>query len=127
MDSSTPRALGIALTILTLITATNHLFIGMNTLSEPDMTVLGVLFILNGIGFVVLPAAILSGYVPVLSNRKKLAHYVMLAFTGVTLLAYIFLSGILKGKSPMPVAIITKVDEVILMVVTYLHMRRSVI
>jgi hypothetical protein len=127
MDTATRmptlRLLRVALIVLTLVTAVNHLFIGSNTLTEPDRSLLAILFVLNGIGFLVLLASILTRFVPILSNHKRPAHYAMMAYTIATIAAYVLVSGILSGEPPMPIAVMTKVDEGLLVAVTYLHLR----
>lgn len=119
----TPRLLRIVLIALTLVTAVNHLFIGSNTLAEPDRSPLAILFLLNGMGFLVLLASIITRSVPVLSRNKHLAHHALIAYTILTMVAYVLMSGILSGEPPTPMAVMTKVDEGLLVVVTYLHLR----
>jgi|GEM_PF-4677624 hypothetical protein len=46
--------LQIAVIVLTVITAANHLIIGIANLGTPDMRVLAALFILNAAGYAVL-------------------------------------------------------------------------
>mgnify|MGYP001618225072 FL=1 len=121
--STTSRILQIAAIVLTVITAVNHLFIGIANLGAPDTLVLAVLFILNAAGFAVLLAGLSTRLVPVLSGNRILAHYAMIAFTVVTIMAYVFMSGILRGEPPMPMAIVTKIDELLLILATYLHLR----
>lgn len=123
--TTVPRILRISLIILTLFTAINHLFIGSNILKEPDEMMLGVLFILNGIGFIILLTGILTTFVPILSSNKLLSHYVMIVYTVVTVLAYVIMSGILSGEPPTLIALMTKVDELLLIAVTYLHLHTT--
>lgn len=123
---ATLRILQIVVIFLAVITAVNHLFIGIANLGAPDMLVLAVLFILNAAGYAVLLAGLFTRIVPILSGSRMLAHYAMIAFTAVTILAYVLMSGILRGEPPMPVAIATNIDEGLLILATYLHLRVAI-
>ncbi len=121
--STASRILQVAVIVLTVITVVNHFYLGMANLSKPDMQVLAILFILNSAGFTVLLAGLLTRLVPILSSNRALAHYTMMAFAAVTILAYVFLSGIISGEPPIPIAIATLMDEILLILATYLHLK----
>ena len=114
----------ILMVLFTAITAINHLLIGMTSL-RGGISALPILFILNGIGYAVLLAGVATDRVPVLSDNKALAHYALIAFTVVTIVAYFLMSGVLSGEPAGTAAIITKVDEVLLIVVSFLHLRAA--
>ena len=111
------QTLRLAVIILTLITAAIHLLLGVGSLTGGD-TMFGVLFLLNGIGFLVLMGGVVTNSVPVLSENKSLAHYGLMAFALITIIAYVVINGFDFGA----MGIISKVDEVLLIIATYLHL-----
>ena len=118
MSKSTLR---IAVIALTLVTAAVHLYLGVTSISGPMQT-LGILWLLNGLGYLVLLGGI-TGQTPVLKDNKALAHYGLMGFAAVTIVAWVVMSGVLRGDAPDLLAIITKVDEVLLIVVAYMHLK----
>ncbi len=118
--STASRSLQVAIIVLAMITAVVHFFIGITNLSVP---VLAILFILNSAGFTVLLAGLFTRLVPILSSNRALAHYTMMAFAAVTILAYVYVSGILSGEPSNPIAIATLMDEILLILATYLHLK----
>jgi len=68
--------------ILTVITAAIHLFYGIQTLSAG----FGMLFILNGIGYVALIVALY--FIPQLAAQRSLIRWLLLAYTAVTFVLY---------------------------------------
>ncbi len=75
-----------------------------------------LMFVLNGLGFLALVALffINPGFV---AERRDLIHYAFIAYTAVTVLAWIFV-----GTRSLT-AYVTKVDEVILIVALFMHLR----
>jgi hypothetical protein len=100
--------------ILTVITAVIHLFLGSRDLSSG----FGVLFILNGVGYLVLLYALLRPF-SFLEGQRTLVHYAFMAFTAVTILAWLFLNGDFSN----PIGLITKIDEVLLVAALWMHLR----
>ncbi len=121
--STASRILQVAVIVLTVITVVIHFFIGITYLSEPNVLVFAILFILNSAGFTVLLAGLFTRLVPILSSNRALAHYTMMAFAAVTILAYVFVSGILSGEPSNPIAIAALIDESLLILATYLHLK----
>lgn len=111
-----------AVIILTLITALIHLALGIGgVLGQPDA--LSVLFILNGLGYLALLAAVFLS-VPFFATRRALAHYLLMLFAAVTFVAFFALNFSRLGQQG-PMAIIAKVDELLLIIAAYLHLRVS--
>lgn len=108
---------GWAVIVLTLITGAIHLFLGIGSLTDPGFMSLGILFIINAIGYAGLLAAVL-GRIPFIPARA--AHWLLMGFAAVTILAYFGMNG-LQGLSPL--ALITKLDELLLIVAAFLHLR----
>ncbi len=105
-----------AITVLTLITAAIHLFIGATSLSDPQFRVLAILLLLNAAGYVVLLLGVL-GKLPFLPSPA--AHYLMIAFTAVTFIAYFALNGL---GSLDAIAAVDKLAEALLIVATFMHL-----
>lgn len=72
-------ALRISIILLTLATAGIHLY-----RSETA----GILFVLNGLGYLGLLIALLIK-VPFLDGRERIIHYVFIGYTAVTILAWV--------------------------------------
>jgi len=68
---------------LTVITALIHLVLGIKMVAEP----LGMLFIFNFIGYSTLVAALY--FVPQLSSKQRQIRFALLAFTAITVIAWI--------------------------------------
>ena len=121
MSKSTLR---IAVIALTLITAVIHLFLAVTSFGDPTMQTLSVLWLLNSIGYVVLLGGVL-GITPILGENKNLAHYALMGFAAITIVAYFLMSGVLSGEPIGVLGPVDKVDEVLLIVATYLHLNKS--
>lgn len=117
MNRSTLRW-GIA--ILTIITAAVHLFLGIAGLGDGAET-LDILFILNGLGYLGLLAALL-GWLPVLGPRPGLTHVLFIGFTALTFILYFVMNGFsdLGGA-----AIVAKAAEALLIIALVLHWSAS--
>ncbi len=74
------------------------------------------LFILNGLGYLALLGAFYFNP-SIVATRRGLLHWVFMGFTAITILGW-FLLGDLSD----PLGIITKIDEVVLIVALWLHM-----
>ncbi len=113
MNRSTLRT---AITILTLITAVLHLglaFVNHGTLQ--------IMFVLNGIGYLVLLWALLRPPA-FLHDRSMLVHLAFIAFTLVTIIGYFVVNGF---KADDYLGLFDKLVEVLLVVAIFLDMRQS--
>ena len=117
MNRSTLR---IAIIVLTLITAIVHLALAIMDITGGHIGGLTYAFIANGLGYIVLLAALFMD-VPYFRNHRDVAHWLLIAFAGVTLIGYFVMNGFQFG----PAAIIAKAAEVLLIIATFLHMRAS--
>ena len=112
MNRSSLRLLMI---ILTVITAAIHLFLGVRFIGDGFF---GVLFILNGIGFLVTLFLVLRP-LSFLVGREALLHYELMGFAGVTILAWLVINGDFSDL----IGVLTKIVELLLIVVTWLHLQ----
>lgn len=113
MNRSTLR---LAIAILAIITAAIHLFLGIGMFGET----LGKLFVLNAIGYVALLAAF---WLDIPKGQAGLVRMLLMAFAAVTIVAYFVVNG---GDSfASVVGLITKLDELLLIVALYLYGRRA--
>ena len=108
---------------LTSFTALVHLFLGLTNVNVAAMQTLGILWLLNGAGYLVLLGGFM-GMTPVLKDNKALAHYALMGFAALTIVAYVVLSGILRGEPLGVLGPVYKLAEVLLIVATYLHLRK---
>ena len=103
------------LIILTgLFTALFHIYLGATDFGGT----LGPPFVLNGIIFLALIYAV-AGAPAFLAGREKLMHYLLIGFSALTILLWYFLNGDFTD----PVGLATKIDELLLIIFTWLHMR----
>jgi hypothetical protein len=112
--------LRIAIIILTLITAVVHLALAIMDIAGGHASGLSYAFIANGIGYIALLAALFMD-VPYFRDHRDVAHWLMIAFAGVTLVGYFVMNGFQFGTA----AIIAKAAEILLIIATFLHMRAS--
>ena len=86
----------------------------------------GIPFILNGLGYLVLMAALFFN-VPVLSDffasRPGWAHYALIAFTAVTILAWVAIGDKSFNTSLGQIGWVDKIIEVLLIVAVWLHLQ----
>src|SRR6185295_6163180 len=100
-----------AIIILTLLTALIHLYLNINT----GAFIFQPIFTLNALGYLALlvalfwPPAFLAG---MLKGRERLLHYIFIAYTAVTIVAYFVVNG--AGGFSNPIGLATKVIEVLL-------------
>lgn len=100
----------IAIVLLTLATAVIHLALGIpNNLT---------MFILNGIGYIALLVAL---YLPQLRTYQNYTRWVLIAYTAVTILAWAVITSF---DLTNPIAVITKLIEVALIVCLFLEGRK---
>lgn len=80
---------------------------------------LPILFMLNGIGYLVL-LALLVLPVPYLRHHPSITHWVLIGYTALTFILYFVVNGFgrLLGN---PAAIISKVAELLLIICAFLH------
>ena len=113
MSRSTLRIVMVA---LTLMTAVIHLVLGVGMLSDPAFRTLGILFVLNAVGYSTLLWACF-GKVWLLPKRRDLAHYLLMGFALITIAAWIPL-----GSRDL-LAYATKLAEVLLIAAAFMHLR----
>ena len=80
----------------------------------------GVPFLLNGIGFIVLAGAVVFEP-PVLAGRQRLVHYALMAFTIITIVAWIAIGD--KSLTDGLTGYIAKIDELLLLVAVFQYGR----
>lgn len=110
------RTLRAAILVTGILTAIVHLIVlpirGLDALEDIDY-----LFILNGLGYIVLLIVFFTN--PTFDRgRTPLLHYIFIAYTFATILAW-FALGSIDDK----LAWLTKLDEVLLIVAVWLDMR----
>ena len=103
---------------LTGFTAIVHLVV-LNLIVFQEKGSIDPLFTLNGIGYLVLLAAFL-GKIPQLVKKQKLVHYLFMGFALLTILAFFRF-----GDMGDIVGWITKIDESLLVVALWMHLRKS--
>lgn len=103
------------ITLLTLFTATVH---GITL----NMEGVDILFTLNALGYLALLGALLGTlFEDYLDTRQRLLHYVFIAYTGTTILAWFFINGDFSD----PLGVSTKMVEVLLIIFLWQHLRRT--
>lgn len=114
MNRSTLRAV---ILVFGLITALVHLVV-LNVLLIQGGQGFSVLFTLNGLGYLALLAAFFWK-VPFFSTRRRLLHYLFMAYAAVTILAWI------PAGSKDFVGYATKLDEILLIAALAMNLRRE--
>ena len=102
--------LQIAIILLTVATAVIHLYLGISF----GMT----MFTLNGIGYLGLLIAL---YLPQLRQYQNYTRWALIGFTAVTIIAWAVITGF---DLTNPIAVITKLVEIALIVCLFLEGRR---
>ncbi len=115
MNNSRPvlGPLQYAVIVLTVLTALIHLVLGMGFFQD----MLGKLFVLNGVGYLALLAALY--FLPQFAGQRALVRWALMAFAGVTIVAWLVMNGDFGDMT----ALATKVIEVALIVALYLDSR----
>lgn len=75
-------SLQIGIIVLTILTAAIHFFLGIRSLATP----FGIMFILNGLGYLALLAALY--FIPQLAAQRGLIRWLLLGYTAVTFVLY---------------------------------------
>ena len=96
-----------AIVALTVITALIHLGLGINPLNP--------LFLLNGVGYLVLIVALY--FIPQLAGKRALIRWALLAFTAVTFILYFVFNW---PDIWSPVGLIDKAIELTLIILLFL-------
>lgn len=109
VDQTRPQfgPIQIGIIVLTLATAVIHL-----TLNFPD-----TLFILNGLGYIALLAALYLR-IPQLADYRNLIRWAFMAFAAITIIAWIAIGS----RSPLGYA--TKAIEVVLIALLYMDLQQ---
>jgi hypothetical protein len=115
MNRSTLRWI---IAVLTIITALVHLFLGISGITGPHPGTLSYLFVLNGLGYLGLLAALLIRGFPFFSTRPALTHWLYILYTALTFVLYFVFNGFPMG----PAAIVAKLAELLLIIALFLHM-----
>jgi hypothetical protein len=111
--------LQIAIILLTLATAFIHLVVlNAMMLANPEYGQIDLLFTLNGIGYLVLLAALYLP-VPVARDNRSLVRYALIGFAALTIVAWIIL-----GRPYDTLGYITKLIELALIVLLFIEGRR---
>ena len=119
MNRSTLRILII---VTAVVTALVHLALGVGGILTIGVNTLGVLFVLNALGYLALLAALFVPNVPVFADNRSLAHYLMIAFAALTFVLYFLMNGFSHLGAA---AIVAKLAELILMSSTWMHLRAA--
>ncbi len=109
MSRSTLR---IVILLSALFTGLVHLVLLSIQIGDPSP-----IFILNGLGYLVL-LALFWFNPPFLSRRRTLLHYAFMAYAALTILLWIF-----AGGNRDLTGFLTKADEVVLFVALWAHLR----
>lgn len=104
MRTLSPQQIGIIL--LTAATAIIHLGLGIRAGL--------VMFILNGIGYIVLATAL---FMPQFRSYHHLIRWALIAYTTITVLAWVFVGA------PSTIAYIDKAIEVLLIILLFIEQR----
>ena len=101
----------VGIAVLMLATAVIHLILGIGG---------GIIFILNGLGYLALWTAV---YVPIaaLADYRQLARWVLVAYTIVTIVLFFVFNA---GSGYGAFGLITKAIEVVLVVLLFLDSRQ---
>jgi len=108
MAQTRPRigALQIGIIVLTIATALVHLFLGFS---------FGLIFILNGIGYLGL-LGLLYLPIPMVAPYRSMVRWILIAFTALTIIAWLILGLHDAGL----LAYTTKLIEVVLIVLLFM-------
>jgi hypothetical protein len=113
MNRQTLRTL---VTVTAVLTAVIHLYYAFFLIGPTEM--LGILFILNGLGYLVLLLAYL-GKLSFIRLSNGAITWTFMAFTAVTILAWV----VMGERSPL--AYFTKLDEIVLLIALWLGRRSA--
>jgi hypothetical protein len=116
---SNASAIRIAIIVLTLATAFIHLYLAFTFENSPD-----ILFLLNGLGYLGLLAALYLP-LPILESYRGLIRWILIAYTAVTVSLWLFITLFFATASPEWIAYVDKVIEVALIVLLWLEGQRQ--
>ena len=85
-----------------------------------NLLVVDWLMLLNGLGFFVLTLVVFLNP-EFLSGYRKIIHYLFMAYILVTIVGFFVLNA---GEPFGPLAIISKIDEALLLVALWLHLKK---
>jgi hypothetical protein len=103
------RSPQIALIVLTVITALIHF---ERAIQDPDIR---ILFILNGLGYFALLAAL---YMPAFQRYHNTVRWIFIIYTAVTILLY-FVWVAMSGEWTIPLGPISKISEAVMIFLLY--------
>ncbi len=84
-----------------------------------------ILFTLNGLGYLGLLALFFTQQ-RFVAEQWDLFHYLFMSFAGITIVAFFILGGTGFGGTEVdPLGYLTKLDELVLIVALWLHMRQE--
>jgi hypothetical protein len=109
----------LSMLVLAIATAIIHVFLALKAFGMNDMTTT-IMFTLNGVGYIGLLAAYLLP-LPFLSGRRGLVRWAFLAYTAVTILAWVAI-----GDKSLPAGMlgyITKAIELVLFALLWMDKR----
>jgi hypothetical protein len=97
----------------------------VTALADPAMWPLNGLWLVNGVGYLVLMGfAMIRVYRPYLRLiPRETAQLLLIGYAALTIVAWLLMSGMLTGRPPAPLALITKGVEVLLIVTMILYRR----
>ena len=108
--------------ICALVTGVVHLALGVGGIAGGRVDTFSILFVLNGLGFIGLLAALFLPNVPFFASNHSLTHFLMIGFAAVTLVLYFVINGVdIAGMGVAAIA--AKVAELLLVIATFLHLR----
>ena len=119
MNRSTLR---VAIIVLAAVTAIVHLALGISGIVSGWGGALGIAFVLNGVGYFALLAALFVPGVPVFGDNRAAAHYVMILYAALTFVLFFVFNGF---SDIGPAAIVSKLAELLLIIATVLHLNAA--
>jgi hypothetical protein len=119
MNRSTLR---VVILVLAAVTAIVHLALGIGGIVSGQGGAFNIMFVLNGVGYFALLAALFLPGVPVFGNNRAAAHYLMIAYTALTFVLYFVFNGFSEFGTA---AIVAKSAELLLIIATVLHLNAA--
>lgn len=107
------RTMSYAIVLLTVITAGIHLYLSFKFPQPPDP-----IFLLNGVGYLVLLVALYFPHPQLLAARKWL-HWLLIAYTALTVILWVFFGA------RTAVGYLDKVVEILLLCLLWLENGRG--
>lgn len=113
-----PRTQRIAIVVLGLLTALVHLYLFYMGASRGRPS---YLFLANGVGYLVL----LGAFFATLTSKaqiRNLVSYLLMAYAALTIVAWVVMNG---GRFLLGLSIVTKLAEILLIAVLWMHLRAT--